>query len=84
MFSGIQSGLGLMRDSQQRFDLAAHNLANINTEQFQAKRPDGNTTPNDLPSQMADSMVSANSYKLGAAVVRTGDEMLRSLVDIKA
>ena len=73
-----------MQDSQQRFDLAAHNLANINTEPSQAASADGSLTPNDLASQMVDSMWSASTYKLGAAVVRAGDEMLSSLVNIKA
>jgi flagellar basal body rod protein FlgG len=84
MLSGIQSGLGLMRDSQQRFDLAAANLANINNDAYQAQRMDGARVPNDPAEQMVDSMVSADSYKLGAAVVRTGDEMLGSLINIKA
>lgn len=83
MISGINSGLGLMRDSQQRFDLAAHNLANINSNTYQAQRMDGDRVANDPAEQIVDSMVSAGSYKLGAAVVRTGDEMLGSLINIK-
>ena len=73
-----------MQDSVLRFDAAAHNLANINTPDFQAKRADGARGDNDAAGQLVDVMTSANTYKLGTAIVNTSNEMLKSLVDIKA
>jgi len=84
MMAGINSGAALMQDSGWRFDVAAHNLANINTAGFQAQRVDGSPGNNDVASQMVDSMVSADTYKLGAAIMSSSNDMLKSLIDIKA
>jgi hypothetical protein len=49
-----------MHDASNRLDVAAHNVANANTEPFAPLRPDGTTDANvtrDLPTQMAGSLL---------------------------
>ena len=84
LLPALNSASELMQNSARRFDLSAANLANINTDNYQAQRIDGQRVENEISSQMVESITSADSYKLGVALMRTGDEMLGSLVNIKA
>lgn len=84
MVSGINSAAQLMSDSAGRFDLAAHNLANINTQDLKALRMDGARVDNDPAGQIVDSINASGSYKLGVSLMNTGDQMLKTLIDLKA
>lgn len=82
--SAIQNSLSLMQDSARRFDLASHNLANINTPDFQAIRPDGKEKELDLGEQIVETIQSSGAYKLGVKTLEIAQDMQKSLIDIRA
>jgi flagellar basal body rod protein FlgG len=81
------SALAGMRDAQTRLDVAAHNVANANSEPFAPLRPDGNTDATDtldLPTQMVAIATAPVVYAANAQVVRAADRMHGSLLDVFA
>lgn len=83
MFSAVRG----MSDAA-RMDVAAHNIANVSTDDFAPLRADGgqgDTGSMDLPSELVDAtMLAPIVYKANATVVRAADEMQRALIDIRA
>jgi len=77
-----------MADSSNRFDVAAHNVANMSTEPFSPLRPDGSQGPEgsmDLASELVDgTMLAPAAYAANAAMFRTADETRGYLLDILA
>jgi flagellar basal body rod protein FlgG len=76
-----------MHDASNRLDVAAHNVANANTEPFAPLRPDGTTDANDtldLPTQMVAVATAPIVYAANAQVVRASDRMTGSLLDVLA
>jgi flagellar basal body rod protein FlgG len=82
-----QSALLGMQDASKRLDVAAHNVANVNTEPAAPLRPDGTTDATDtvdLPTQMVAVATAPIVYAANAQVVRASDEMTGSLLDVFA
>ena len=89
--SGIQAAF-------VRMAVSAHNVANINTEGFRASRVfqreriGGGTeayvrqtdAPTDYATEAVEQIVSKHMVKANAAVIRTHDQMIGSLVNILA
>jgi flagellar basal body rod protein FlgG len=81
------SALAGMRDAAQRLDVAAHNVANVNTQPFAPLRPDGTTDATDtadLPTQMVAVVTAPIVYAANARVMRADDQMRGTLVDLLA
>jgi flagellar hook protein FlgE len=81
------SALSGMQSASQRLDVAAHNVANANTEPFAPLRPDGTTDATDtldLPTQMVAIATAPIVYAANAQVVRASDQMTGSLLDLFA
>jgi flagellar basal-body rod protein FlgC len=81
------SALAGMHDASSRLDVAAHNVANANTEPFAPLRPDGTTDSTDtldFPTQMVAVATAPIVYAANAQVVRAGDAMTGSLLDLFA
>ena len=88
-----QSALAGMHDASQRLDLAAHNIANMNTEPAAQTaptaplRPDGTTDATDTPDRPTQMVAVATAPLVSAAhaqIVRANDRMLGSLLDVRA
>jgi flagellar basal body rod protein FlgG len=82
-----QSALYGMNDASHRLDVAAHNVANANTEPFAPLRPDGSTDATDtvdMPTQMVAVATAPIVYAANAQVVRAADRMTGSLLDLFA
>jgi len=72
---------------------SAHNVANVNTESFNASRTvikDGPVAvsestgqPTDLAKEMTDQIVISSGFEVQASVIKTYDEMLGTLLDMK-
>jgi hypothetical protein len=77
-----------MADASRRFDVAAHNVANVSTEPFSPLRPDGTQgAPGslDLATELVSGTVLAPAaYAANATVVRVADETRGALLDIFA
>jgi flagellar hook protein FlgE len=77
-----------MSDAVRRMDVAAHNVANVSTEDFAPLRADGGqgeVGSMDLASELVDAtMLAPTAYKANATVVRAADDMQRALIDIRA
>ena len=75
-------------DASNRFDVAAHNVANMSTEPFSPLRPDGSQGPEgsmDLGSELVEgTMLAPAAYTANAAMFRAADEMRGSLLDVLA
>jgi flagellar basal body rod protein FlgG len=81
------SALAGMQDAAHGLDVAAHNVANANTEPFAPMRPDGTTDSTDtldLPTQMVAVATAPIVYAANAQVMRATDAMAGSLLDILA
>jgi flagellar hook protein FlgE len=81
------SALAGMQNAARGLDVAAHNVANANTEPFAPMRPDGTTDSTDtldLPTQMVAVATAPIVYAANAQVVRAGDAMTGSLLDLFA
>lgn len=75
-----------MQDAQRRAAISSHNLANLNTENFQPLRADGaaGQGPVDVASEVVDNMSAARSFQLNVKVAQAADETWKSLLDIRA
>ena len=84
------SALAGMHDASRTLDVAAHNIANANTETAAPSaplRPDGTTDATDtldFPTQMVAVATAPIVYAANAQVVRASDEMTGSLLDLFA
>lgn len=81
------SALAGMHDAEQKLTIAAHNVANANTEPFAPLRPDGTTDATDtldLPTQMVAIATAPIVYAANAQIVRASDRMVGSLLDVRA
>ena len=83
--SSAVRGLG---DAANRFDTAAHNIANVSTEDFSPLAADGSFgAPGsmDLAEQMVEGeMLAPTAYTANAKVLETQAAMTRALLDIRA
>ncbi len=77
-----------MADASTRFDVAAHNVANMSTEPFSPLRPDGSQgAPGtmDVASEIVDGTILAPAaYTASATMLRVSDETRESLLDVLA
>jgi len=67
--------------------VAAHNVANANTQPFAPLRPDGTTDSTDspnLPTQVVAIATAPIVYAANAQIVRANDRMIGSLLDVRA
>jgi|1186.fasta_scaffold111061_2 hypothetical protein len=81
------SALAGMQTASHSLDVAAHNVANANTEAFAPLRANGTTGATeslDLPTQMVSVATAPIVYAANAQVVRAGDQMTGSLLDLFA
>lgn len=95
--STILSG---MNAAQTRMQVAAHNIANMNTQNFapqevaQSSAPGGgvttsvstspNATGSNLETDMVQQLMAKHSFMANVAVFKSHNEMLGSLLDIRA
>jgi flagellar hook protein FlgE len=84
----LNSAVWGMADASNRFDVAAHNVANVSTEPFSPLRPDGSQGPEgsmDLASEIVEgTIIAPAAYTANAAMFRTADETRGYLLDIFA
>ena len=76
-----------MRDAAHRLDVAAHNVANADTQPFAPLRPDGTTDATDtldMPTEMVAVATAPLVYSANAQIVRAEDRMVGSLLDVLA
>ena len=77
-----------MSDAARRMDTAAHNVANLSTDEFAPLRADGTRGPvdsMDIVQELVDAtMLAPFAYTANATVARTAAEMQRALLDIRA
>ena len=81
------SALDGMRDAAHRLDVAAHNVANVDTQPFAPLHPDGTTDATDtvdMPTEMVAVATAPIVYTANAQVVRANDRMVGSLLDLFA
>ena len=83
-----------MQSHQLLMDINANNIANVNTEDFTAK--DGRignnlevtsidtNQPVDLTKEITDQIVIQDGFEAQAPVIKTEDEMMGTLLNIKA
>lgn len=83
----LGSALFGMQDAQRRAAISAHNLANMNTENFRPLRADneaGEPGSMDAAEEMVESMSATRSFQVNAKVAQAADETWKSLIDIRA
>jgi hypothetical protein len=78
-----------MADAGRRFDVAAHNVANVSTEPFAPLRADGGghgaVGSMDVASELVSgAMLAPAAYSLNATMFRVADETRGALLDILA
>ena len=76
-----------MHDAAHRLDVAAHNVANADTQPFAPLRPDGTTDATDaldMPTEMVAVATAPLVYGANAQIVRAQDRMVGSLLDVLA
>jgi flagellar hook protein FlgE len=89
----MQVNVNSMIAHQTWMDQSANNVANINTEAFEANRtvleegpmPVSESTgeATDLAKEMTDQIVASDGFEVQASVIKTYDEMLGTLLDMK-
>lgn len=80
-------------------NVTAHNIANVNTEDFKSSETRMNEDRNggvfvtisknspsgvDLPKEMTDMMATSDMVQANLKVLKTADEIARSVIDLKA
>ena len=81
-----------MNAHQTLMDISANNVANINTKNFDARegRIENNLEVNDAPmdnslaKNMVDELIISDGYKVQVPVIKTEDEMTKTILDLKA
>ena len=90
MMSGITGSMNLgasaMNAHAWGMAVTAHNVANVNTAGFTPQHAVYATGPGgtDLGREMTQMISTQRTYEANAQVVRTGDAMLGTLLDLKA
>ena len=88
MIPAVNSAMLGMTDASRRFDVAAHNVANMSTEPFSPLRPDGSQGAEgsmDLASELVEgTMLAPAAYTANAAMFRAADETRGYLLDVLA
>lgn len=93
-------GTSGMQAAQLRLDASAHNVANMNTPRFQRQVVDQQATPGGagvtgsvrrsqeegvaLEQEAVEQMSATYAFKASLQVVKTQDQMMGSLLDVKA
>ena len=75
-----------MHDTRERLDVAAHHIANANTEPYQPPQPDaalGAPVKLDLASEIAAAITAPIAYSANARLIRADDAMPGTLVNIR-
>ena len=84
----LSSGVTGMTDAARRFNVAAHNVANVSTEPFSPLRADGPQAAAgtmDVASELVNgTIIAPAAYKANATLLRVADDMRGSLLDILA
>lgn len=84
----INSAVFGMSDAGRRFDVAAHNVANMSTEPFSPLRPDGSQGAEgsmDLATELVEgTIIAPAAYTANAAMFRAADETRGYLLDVIA
>lgn len=78
----ISTALGGMEKAQSTLDQVAGRIARGTGSAVDSTSPNGDTV--DLSSQMVALLQARNDYKTNAAVVRTADQMQKTLLDLLA
>ena len=88
MISAPSSAVRGLNDASNRFDTAAHNIANVSTDPFSPLNAGGSFGAEgsmDLASQMVEGEVLApTAYTANAKVLETQAAMTKALLDIRA
>ena len=88
MISATSSAVRGLTDASNRFDTAAHNIANVSTDPFSPLNPDGSQGAEgtvDLASQLVGGeMLAPTAYTANAKVLETQAAMTKALLDIRA
>jgi len=89
----MQVNVNSMQAHQAWMNQSANNVANINTESFDANRTvikedlvsisESTKKATDLVKEMSDQIVISGGFDAQASVVRTHDEILGTLIDMK-
>ena len=89
----MQVNINSMQAHQSWIDRNANNIANINSDSYKSERTIikdgsvavGETTDSrvDLAKEMSDQIVASKGFDVQASVIRTYDELLGTLLDLK-
>jgi flagellar hook protein FlgE len=87
--SAFNSGLSSIQSGQQRVNQAASDIASINVvkpaAESQAANPSNNQAqPVDLATSLVDLQIGKQQVQAGAEVIKTADDALGTLLDIRA
>jgi flagellar hook protein FlgE len=87
--SAFGSGLAGVQNGQQRVNQAASDIASINVAKPVAETPAANLNniqaqPVDLATSLVDLQVGKEQVQAGAKVIKTADDVLGTLLDIRA
>jgi flagellar hook protein FlgE len=87
--SAYSSGLSSVQSGQQRVNQAASDIASINVAKPVAQAPVANpgnkqAQPVDLATSLVDLQVGKEQVQAGAKVLKTADDVLGTLLDIRA
>jgi flagellar hook protein FlgE len=86
--SAFNSGLSSIQSGQQRVSQAAGDIASISVEkpaqEQVASSVDSQTQPVDLASSLVDLQIGKQQVQAGAEVIKTADDALGTLLDIRA
>ena len=90
----INTNINALKAHQTFTDISANNVANINTEKFQATdahivdKLEISTNINDngtnLAKEITDQIVVENGFKAQIPVIKTQDEITQTILDVKA
>ena len=76
MLGPISNAFSGLTNASKRLQNSANNLSNILTSGFKGSNVD-------ITEEMVDQIVTRPTFKAGVRVIKTNDEMLGSLIDIK-
>jgi flagellar hook protein FlgE len=86
--SAFNSGLSSIQSGQQRVSQAAGDIASISVEkpaqEQVASSVDSQAQPVDLASSLVDLQIGKQQVQAGAEVIKTADDALGTLLDIRA
>lgn len=87
--SAFNSGLSSVQSGQQRVNQAASDIASINvvkpaTESSAANPSNNQAQPVDLATSLVDLQIGKQQVQAGAEVIKTADDALGTLLDIRA